>query len=309
MQMQNEKNLINRVLKIYNEEVYYFGTDKICHMVLLDEAKNYDLYSFDNSLKSYGIDYSPEFLLIKNYTAIDGDNLISISLETFNMVINWLIEGYTFDDFIRDLIYYELNKNSIRSFSEKAKNTYTSELKNYQLANILFRLTSKDGYYFNTDGIYCSVPYDEILNNRFFNVKVGFNNNIKFMNPLYTLRNFEIFETSNFNIFKKAICNLPLGSTIDDFEKLVNNTVLESRAPLSDLERFVTKIEQPIIIKSPESPNGTFDYIRVHININTNWPEKKKYFITHKEEITEMILDKLQKNKSFKKNIMYLLVS
>lgn len=69
------------------------------------------------------------------------------------------------------------------------------------------------------------------------------------------------------------------------------------------LDRFITKIFSPVIIRVPENKNKkTFDIIKLYINICTTWEsDRESYIIANLKEIIKRANDSLEKNKSFKK--------
>lgn len=66
------------------------------------------------------------------------------------------------------------------------------------------------------------------------------------------------------------------------------------------IERFVTRIDRPNIIRLPENPNkNTFDIIKIEVNICSNWENKRQYIKGHIREIYQMVIDKLENSKTF----------
>lgn len=70
----------------------------------------------------------------------------------------------------------------------------------------------------------------------------------------------------------------------------------------SELDRFITKFEKPIYIRMPENTNkNTFDFIKMHVNICSEWPDREKFIKKNLPEIIQITIQKLEDAASFKK--------
>lgn len=69
-----------------------------------------------------------------------------------------------------------------------------------------------------------------------------------------------------------------------------------------DLERFITKIDRPIIERDVDNPNTkTFDFIRVHMYILTYEENPMDIIKEYRKGILTMALDRIEKAKNFKR--------
>ena len=115
----------------------------------------------------------------------------------------------------------------------------------------------------------------------------------------------KVLDVTNLNILRKALGKLNVGDTLDILKEYCNGGIILEKTNLPDgLERFVTRIQRPEFVCEPENPNKytTFDYIHVYVGIIEEWKtDRKKYIEEHKKEITKMVFDKIEKDKTFLK--------
>lgn len=147
-------------------------------------------------------------------------------------------------------------------------------------------------YFFDEEGNYSSTTDPSSLKNVY---KENERNRYFFSYPNYVSR------FGNVNIFRKAIARLPLGSTLEEFEKLYKTTQIEKHS-LSDLEQFITKIDKPSIERATGNLNNhTFDFVKVDVFFVTNKPDSRQYIKRNRKSILDMVVKKIKEDKGFKK--------
>ena len=151
-------------------------------------------------------------------------------------------------------------------------------------------------YYFDEDGIYRCILEKELDES----LKVKWNY-MRFQ-ELYTYYKLGI-KFSNLNLVKKAISKLKVGDTLEVFDEYLSNITFEKHKKPENLDRFITKINNPIFHRTPENLNkDTFDYIFIDVMILTEWEEDRiSYIYKNKNEILKRVIEKLESNKKFQK--------
>lgn len=162
------------------------------------------------------------------------------------------------------------------------------------------RLKADKVYYFDKHYIYSCISSVDAEDK-------GFVNFSKRINGTYSIDDYSFFQfpnwPSNLSLCKKCICMLNLGDTLDTLEHYFKTVHLESRKKPEGLQRFITKINNPMFYRIPENPNpNTFDYIVVFVNTVKDWNEyKKDYIKKHIGEINSLVLEKIETNNQFQK--------
>ena len=114
---------------------------------------------------------------------------------------------------------------------------------------------------------------------------------------------------------QQAIKKLKIGDSIEKLQEYYNGATLSKKTPEPIWEGIVTKVCIPEFRCKPENPNktSTFDYIIVDVNlVTTQEGDKKKYIEEHKKGISKLVLEKINKNRTFKRHnvpINYLKIS
>lgn len=182
------------------------------------------------------------------------------------------------------------------------------------LVNCVIKFAHSTIYYFNAEGVFCSITLEK-LKERLRKEKVDFWTYEYLEKNMYTeLANSyrkwtgtlkdtsKYFQDINCTIARMALSKLKEGDTIEDFERLMQETTLKENLP-TGLNRFITKIAKPDFERDPENSNTkTFDWITIDVYIVKEWSEKRMDYIKkHIEEIKEMVLESISKSPSFKK--------
>ena len=168
-----------------------------------------------------------------------------------------------------------------------------------QIKNMAVRLCKKTIYYFNSDGIYCSVSIDDYENG-----KADFLKNVYcFGKSDYAIRHY-FLRDSNINIFIKAISQLNVGNTFAEFERIYDSTEFVKHEKPQGLDRFIAKIDRPIFSRIPENTNTkTFDYIHVDVFMVSEdvLPNRDEFIKQNKKKILQKVLEKIGKSYQFQR--------
>ena len=172
------------------------------------------------------------------------------------------------------------------------------------ISNKILRLCNGLCYYFDQEGIYRCVSIKEAkkmhLKLDSLTMEEWFPYHLE-KNKIY--HGYIELISNNGNLVRKVIRQLEVGDTIEVFEEYLENTVIQRHVKPSGIDRFITKIEEPIFACATENPNqDTFDFVYVYVNIISKWEENRLTYIQkHKKEILKMVLDKIEASKRFQK--------
>ena len=168
-----------------------------------------------------------------------------------------------------------------------------------KLKNNILRRARGYAYFFNEEGIYCRIPVSEVAEADFLNVHM-FPEEGDFWFEKFYITN---LICDNANLALKIICRLKEGDTLEKLRYYIKNTKLRTEEKMEDMERFITKIEKPRFLRTPENPNeNTFDFIYVDANIVTEWKEdRKQYLASNMDKIIKKVVKKLTNDSTFKK--------
>ena len=170
------------------------------------------------------------------------------------------------------------------------------------LTQIMFlpiRLYKNTIYYFDENGIYCSISVEEYKEGKETRLR-----NVFFREDGKCHTFFPWYLTQNDIIRRKAIVFMEVGDTIDRFMELLSTTKLQKHGPLEGLDRFICKIDKPIFSRTPENPSSmTFDFIHVDVSIVSEdvIPNRIEYIKKNKNEILQRVLKKVADSPQFKK--------
>lgn len=160
-----------------------------------------------------------------------------------------------------------------------------------KFANYAVRYASGTFYFFNDEGIYSSTKDPSKLKN------IHINGDNKY-SISYSIA---VNRFLNINRFRKAIVRLPLGSTLEEFEKLYKTTQIEKHS-LSELDQFITKIDKPSIERATGNSNlNTFDFVKVDAFFVTTHPNPKEFIRQNFKGILNNVGKKIAENKLFQK--------
>lgn len=168
------------------------------------------------------------------------------------------------------------------------------------IRNNALRLINNKVYYFDTNGIYQSVSLSNALEKNFSNLCIDMYGK-PYLNAYFFFR--DAFVIDNNVLVQKAIAMLKEGDSLETLDEYLSNVKLAKRPKPQGIDCFVLSIDKPIFGRTPENLNPkTFDYIRIIVNIITEWEQdRKKYIENHIEDLNKMILNKLEKNRNFQK--------
>lgn len=169
-----------------------------------------------------------------------------------------------------------------------------------KLKNNILRQARGYAYYFNEEGIYCKIPISEVVESAFLNVHMFPEEEGDFWFEKF---NFTKLICENANLALKIICRLKEGDTLEQLRYYIKNTKLRPEEKREDLERFITKIEKPRFLRTPENLNETtFDFIYMDVNIVTEWKEdRKQYLASNMDKILKKVVKKLTNDSTFRK--------
>ena len=112
------------------------------------------------------------------------------------------------------------------------------------------------------------------------------------------------FNELDYNELLMIISKIKEGENVETFyEELSTVRTIKKDNRLQEIERFITKIGNPMFNRYPENnKKNTFDYIAIEAYINTRWKnDRKKYIEENKDKIISMIVSKVENDTSFKK--------
>ena len=166
--------------------------------------------------------------------------------------------------------------------------------------NLINKILRKKGntiYYFDSDGVYQSMPVSDLKNSNISNYFFREDGSMYYLE----IRPREI-GYDNGNKLRKAICKMKIGDTIEELENYLSNIQLVKHPKPTGIERFVTRVDKPIFVRSNDNSNlKTFDYIYVDVNLISQWNQSKKEYIQeHITEIEEKVISKMEKDAEFK---------
>lgn len=261
----------NRAIRLIGKEVYFFNEEGIYSKISAIEARKIELEDLE-FICSTGEYIRTGFLYSIEISRAIASLHLGDSIEKFEKDI----------ERFREL--YENNK--------------------FKLTNTVFRISNKKFYFFDENGKYSCLREKDILPSNIIidNIYIGSNNKYSCRGDLIQLE--KTIKVYNENILKSALCKMKIGDTIQKLVEYCNTVTFETRKLPEGVERFITRIERPKSICVPENPNKdtTFDYLHIYVGIVSEWKEdRKKYIRDHIREINEMVLEKIENDKTFLK--------
>ncbi len=193
-----------------------------------------------------------------------------------------------------------------------------------EIAFVPFRRSGKLIYYFDENGILHESTMDQLPSKTKTFLEMEVNPMLKGV-PFISLFRKEFFGwdeiISDFDegklqaVISAAVVTKP-GESIQDFERHVEErkshqdkvrTIVREKGHFRDfpsgLDRFLVRIEKPLIIRFPDNPNTrTFDIIKVQILLCSTWESDiPEYVKQHEAKIINRVIEKIDKDRSFKK--------
>lgn len=264
-----------RVIRLIDKEAYFFNEEGIYSKISIIEARKIRLENLD-------------------FMGNTG-KYICTSFWGYSIAINRAIACLHLGDSIEKL------KKDIERFEKLYEN------KKFKLTNTVFRVNNKKFYFFDENGKYSCLKEKDILPSNIIIDCIYIDSDSK--NNSYScnraLRQLEeTIKIYNGNILKSALCKMQMGDSIQKLVEYCNSITFETRGVPEGVDRFITRIERPQFICIPENPNKdtTFDYVHIYAGIVSEWKEdRKKYIRDHIREIIEMVLNKIENDKTFLK--------
>ena len=281
-------NIKNRAMRICDKKVYYFNEEGIYTSLSIKKAKENGIKGivFDSETGEYHQDFVWKILKEyyeeeKNRSCVKEDNAVT-----------------------RAIICLEIG-DSITKFYNDAKRFEKLYKRPFSVINTVFRITCGEFYFFDASGKYNCMKEKEIIRSDIFIGSVGIGNNGK----TWYKCNTELHKLSkklgvdNPGIERKAITQMKIGDTEETFGELVRNTKFEKRDLPQGIDRFITRVRKPDFFCTPENLNKdtTFDYIHIYVGTVVEWENKMQYIKSHLSEIESKVLDKIEKDRTFKK--------
>ena len=178
--------------------------------------------------------------------------------------------------------------------------------------NTVIRIYDKYAYYFNSNGIYCSIPIDKMHNS---NLNLYFVNMSTFYtvkhsyHPILILDEKYIFEnngnTISSNNWRAIISTLEVGDTLKYFDKMINSSDILLYATIHNEARLIKNCiigaSTPIIERRSDNKNErTFDFIRIFIRYK-DIPNYRNCIKDNIRYIVNMAVDAIKNNNKYKK--------
>ena len=111
------------------------------------------------------------------------------------------------------------------------------------------------------------------------------------------------YAKGNTILYNKICRRMHDGDTLDRFIELSKQIKIEKHEKPSGLDRFITKIDRPLICRYTDNTNkDTFDYIDVDCYIIKSLGNyTKSYIKEHNKDICKLVLDKINNSKAYQK--------
>ena len=165
-----------------------------------------------------------------------------------------------------------------------------STLDVHEVAMLALKKVGKVYFFFDKDGIYQKTENPNKLQN-VYSRKDG-SKYFDFPSKL----------TDNQRKMRKALSNFHLGGTLEEFQTLYDNTILENHPKPEGLDRFITKIGKPKITRETDNQNlKTCDFIKVPVYVMTEWETNRfEYIKKHSKKIKKRVVEKIEKSNVLK---------
>ena len=266
---------VEKAIRIENQKVYFFNSDKIYTKVSIKEALKMNLKGLKRDYYKISEYYNPE-MTIKGPIA---------------RAILCLKVGDSLEKLKKDIVRFE------DIYAENRENS---------IINKVYRINNGKCYFFNEELKWTCLKEEEILQTDIVlnNIRIKEGRKIKYNAESLRGNISQIIECDDLNVLKCALCKIKIGDTIEELKKCCKNITLGNKKETKEIERFITRIDRPKFICIPENPNKdtTFDYIHIDVNVRMQWEEDKRIYIEkHKKEISQLVLRKIESNIIFQK--------
>ena len=280
------ENLKGQVMRIKKKKVFYFDSEGIYNETSIEKAREMQLKGLKSDYYKLG-----EYCTETDFSGATARAILSLNV------------GDTIEKLEKEIKRFE----SIEKNAEKS-NDYK---------NKVFRVKSNKLYFFNEKGEWTCLPEKEALVADIALPFIWFEKgkDVKYCPVQFSLELLHQLNIDNKIFLVMAIKKLKIGDSIEKLQEYYNGATLSKKTPEPIWEGIVTKVCIPEFRCKPENPNktSTFDYIIVDVNLVTTWEgDKKKYIEEHKKGISKLVLEKINKNRTFKRHnvpINYLKIS
>ncbi len=276
--------LKQKVLRIIGKKVYFFNEEGIYTEISVSEARK---------LKMEGLEFNRK----------TGEYFQN------NERMIFTISGQFYGHYIMTRAVACLEKGDtierLKHLVEKFKKMYVAP-KNFKITDTVLRVCSKKYYYFNKDGKYSCMSEKEILNSDIYidGFIFGENGQVRcYCDHELDLLCRALNISENKVMAKMAIAKMNIGDEVQDLVKYYNNVSFEEHK-IEEIDRFITRIDNPNFVCVPENPNKntTFDFIHMYVGIVSEWDvDRVEYIKQNIGEIDKKVINKLKKNSSFLK--------
>ena len=268
-----DKSLKEQAIRINKKKVYFFNSEGIYTETSIEEARRMDLKGLKMDYKRGG--YCSE-------TDFSGPTARAILC---------LEVGDSIDKLEQDIVRFEN--------AEKK-----SERGGY--INAVLRQLKRNFYFFNEKEEWTCLPEKKILATDISIPYIWFERgkDISYLPIDFSYELLQRLGIDNRVLLGKSIGKLEVGDSIEKLKEYCNGGVtLKGPSKASYGNGIVTRICKPEFICNPEnSKTTTFDYINVDVNLLTTWKgDKKVYLEKHRKEISKMVLEKVEKDRTFLK--------
>lgn len=285
----------NKAIRVFDKKVYFFNEEGIYIFLSIKEARNAGIKGimFNGKTGEHYQDFDREVLVVGYY---DEEKKRPRYVEEYGK------KSYALK---RAILCLEIG-DSIEKFYNDVKRFEKIYERPFSVCNTVFRVSNGNFYFFDSNGKYTFMKEKEIVRSDIF---IGFVQLDSRSKKAWYKCDIELrklgrkYDCDNEVIERKAITQMKIGDTEETFGELVRNTKLEKRDLPQGIDRFITRVRKPDFFCTPENPNKdtTFDYIHIYVGTVVEWENKMQYIKSHLSEIESKVLDKIEKDRTFKK--------
>ena len=268
------KILKEQVIRIEKKKVYFFDSEGIYTETSVEEARRMHL-------KGLKMDYYKrgEYCSETDFSGPTARAILCLEV------------GDSIDKLEQDIARFEkAEKKSGRGY-----------------INVVLRKVKRNFYFFNEKEEWTCLPEKEILTTDISMPYIWFERgkDISYLSIDFSYKLLQMLNVENKVLLSKSIGRLEVGDSIEKLKEYCNGGVtLKKPSKACYGNGIVTRICEPEFVCNPENSKKTttFDYINVDVNLLTTWKgDKKAYLEKHKKEISNMVLEKVKKDRTFLK--------